>query len=909
VSSMMYEKITAFVVAILMLISGSETLDLRGVVDKQLLLPVIDGSESSRVLNAAFVAGFLGIDYEVVLKNTIHNDTETAFNRLISGEVDIVIDTYLYSNITDKFIENNFDYAFEIVATHTFDVIDPPYEYTDHEYQRIYYNKNTKNQNVLDFITYVLSDEGQASVYLCGFEPIKDVTLPLEKKQPYETLGTGETRPASFEKSTEYSNITFAYGSYGADDHNDMSLYLLDGDLTDTALEAEINRWIEAEIAENNLLEKYSYPGVYCNGINGYLEVVITNAYFEDDNYMPDSPVSVWNLKTGEHITRFSDLFYEGTDFIPAVEKAYEQTFYSPFINLDTEPERFFITDFLVGDLAYDYIQDIFDNEMEEDRYTQPINSMTDVMDITPIWTYYDMSPHFTNEHLDKNNGWGLLNTNTIPEFSLSPHRFEKMCEWRVYSSRFLTDTEIEARNSMLDKVYTYIENTVEFSDYQVKYDNDYFPIYTTVSFSDDGNCGLVNTPFGSYFTNNKDAKIMTEKDDIRLSTDERFSGIIDFDFDGTPEWVSVNKAIKIYDDKLNLIRSIPISYNSDYYELQKWQVTKDIENGKINGVIYYYSYGIYYAVNYEIENGKFRIIKTNEYELETTRENTETTDTSLENRQSLIYTESALNRVSIDMLSGETEKSYAQLENIINNHNNKPFTAVIFEDFNIALFTENSVTYNGVNISEDDYSGTDLSVLSDDYADVLVVKSNGKRVTDRIWEYNDGNLTESLISQRAYDFAYTSSAKYNFSAFFIMKDRYTIVDDNSLSDDSGTKKEYWFYINYGKMTEYGGIDTPIERFSKLPEGRTALSEIEREGGTVTGILYRYNGIVNINYDVKSNSNPNVTFHYYKTYQYDSGNLYDPPKLTFIKKGSGVYLPSITESIGISGMNTPSYTM
>jgi hypothetical protein len=906
---MLYDKLTAFFVALFMLISagGGENFTLRDAVKKQFILPVIDGSEASRVLSAAFVAGFLEIDYDTVLKNTVHNDTEKAFDRLISGEVDIVIDTYSYPLYDDKYRENDFEYAVETVATRTFDVVDPRYdEYTDFEYQRVYYNKNTDKQYVIDFIAYMLSDEGQASVYLCGFEPIKDVTLPLEKKPHYETLGTGEKRPTNFGKSTEYSNITFAYGSYGAPDHKDMRLYLLDGDLTDTALEAKINEWIETEITEKNLIEKYPYIGVYCTGINGYLEVVITIAYFEDDNYMPDSPVSVWNLKTGERVTRLSDLFYEGTDFIPALEKAYDQSFYSPFINLETEPKRFFITDFLVGDLAYDYIQNAFNNESEEERYKKPINSLTDIMDLTPIWTFYDMSPHFTNDHLDKNNGWGLLYTNTIPEYSLSPKHFEKMCEWRIYSSRFLSEAEIKARNIMLNKIYAYIENTTEFSDYQKDYDDRYSLINTNVNFSDDGKCVLVKTTFGSYFMNEDDAKIITQEDDIKLSNDEVFLGIIDIDFDGIPEWISENKGLNIYDDELNLIKSIPIAGYSDLFEWQKWQITKDIETGKIGGVIYFYNSMIYYAVNYEIENKEFKIIEINEYELETKRETEENTNTSLKNRQSVTYTMPALDTNPIDMFSGEAENSFGKFVEEINKHNQKAFAAVVFDDYNTAFFTKNSVTYNDTKISEEDFSGSDLSVLSDDDVQILTVKPNEKNKPVWIWEYNDGELIKSQISQKAYSFNYTTGAKYNFSADFIANDIYKIGDDDSLTDVLETKLKYWFYINHGRMTEYGGVNIPIERFSKFADGHFVLSAIEREGGSITGIIYRENDIVNINYDVK---NANITHHYYRTYYYDYHNIYDIPKLIFIERGAGVYLPSITESIGIDGMNKPSYGM
>jgi hypothetical protein len=914
----MFEKALALVLALSMVVSGGGAAQIRERAEKWLSVPVIDGAKETAELTAAFVSGYTGIDYNAVFGDTVHSGTDAAFERLISGEVDIVIDTYLQPHMTDGFIENYFEYSFETVATRTVDVIDPPYEYTDHEYYRVFYDKNRINQNVIDFIEFTLSDKGQASVYQSDFEPIRDIALPYFEKPPYETLGTGEPRPDDFEKSKEFSALSFAYSNYGASEeyaHN-IDIFLLDNDLTNTKLEKEINIWIEETIKNKNLTDKYRDCIVYFQAINGYLEVVISRTPGEGGYYLPDSPVSVWNLKTGERVTEFSDLFYEGTDFLPALKETYKTVFPDKHgVSLTTEPDRFFITDFLLGDMDYRYIDDEYGGETVEDEYKLPINFLSPVMDYSPVWTYYDLTPHFTEKHLDPTE-WRSVRDIALPKLSTKAVMFnDNFREWEIISSRFLSDEEIEIRNSELKKLYNYIENSDEFISYNKSYDDEYFLIDTYVSFSDDGRQALVKTPFGSYYTQMGSAKIKTSDDDIRLSQDENFLGLVDIDFDGTPEWISVSNSINVYDENFKILNKIPLFGAGKYFELQKWQVEKDTESGGISGIIYYSSGGEYSALCYEIEGGGLEITRNRQYQLSTEREKIEKTDISLENTQSVTYTGAALSTPTVEMISGMTVNAFESLYKNQKNYGEKPYSAVIFENSNTAFFTENSAVYNETKILEKVYSGSILSVMADEAYQIVAVKPADKTLPALIWEYSNGILNESPISQKALSFSYTQSGRYNFSAQFAINDKYDIVNNKKTAEQDSnsaateTKKEYWFYILNGKLTEYGGKEIPKERFVKLPQGRDAISEIELGSGTVTSIIYRYNGIVNINYDVKSLVNPDKTNHFYKTYYYDYHNTYIPPELTFIEKGEGVYLLSITEEIGISGMNKPSYDM
>jgi hypothetical protein len=287
-------------------------------------------------------------------------------------------------------------------------------------------------------------------------------------------------------------------------------------------------------------------------------------------------------------------------------------------------------------------------------------------------------------------------------------------------------------------------------------------------------------------------------------------------------------------------------------------------------------------------------------------REQTEKTELSLENTQSVIYTDFALSDAAIEMISGKTEKAFENFYKNQKNYGEKPFGAVLFDEYNAAFFTKESVAFSGEDITPKGFSGEELSVLIDEEMPVVAVSSDE---TVAIFEYSDGVLARSPLSQKAYSFGVTNSSKYGFAAQFAANDRYDITGQDGEFSDTATKKEYWFYIRNGLLTEYGGREIPIERFIKLPQGKAAISEIEQESGTVTGIIYRYNGIVNINYDVKNHYNPEKIHHFYKTYYYDYKNMNYAPKLEYIEKGEGVYLLSITEEIGILGRNKPSYDM
>jgi hypothetical protein len=919
---MLYEKALAFVLALFTAMGGGLSgaanvtvgdvsfgapCELRDTIEKRLSVPIIDGAEITEELTAAFVSGYTGISYETVLGDTVHSGTDAAFERLFSGEVDIVIDTYLRPRMVDGFIENYFEYPFETVATRAFDVIDPPEEYTYYEYYRVFYDKNKADQNVVDFIKFTLSDKGQASVYQSDFEPIREIDLPFVEKPPYETLGTGDPRPENFEKSKKFSALSFGRSNYSADDLHKTHYFLLNNDLTNKKLEDEINEWIVEEITTKNLTHKYICCVVYFQAINGYLEVVISQTPGEGGYYMPDSPVSVWNLKTGERVTEFSDLFYEGEDFLTALEETYKAVFPDKLsIDLTIEPERFFITDFLFGDSDYRYIDEEYGGETIEDEYKLPINFLSPVMDYSPVWTYCDLTPYFTARHLDLEN-WRHVKDNALPDFGVKASIYNGIFrEWEIVSSRFLSDEEIETRNSELRKLYNFIENSGKIKYAKPEYEWQKI-INSTVEFSKNGEIAVIYTPFGDFVRNCETGEMLGPDDDIRLNSNENFIGRVDVDFDGKAEWIAIYNGIRIYDENLKYVTRIPIENNYNYLNIIKWEVIKGDEADNTTGRIYYDNYYENGVITYEIVNGK---IKKNS---ETPNIQNEYTITANSVGRGLIcYTGSALDMNTADLFSDDFKKNQRNFQTQIkraedlvaaDEHSYGLFTAIDFGDGHNAVFTRDKYFYDGKEITSEDYYAEGIEVAFVGDIVLVVTENSGQRSRSFVMQYAEEKFTESPISSLPIGDIKINNNKIEFET--LTWDEYTVDDYLTSSNAFGTFKKYWFFVSGSRIYEYGAVSMPIDEFKKLRGAKAALDEIAAENGKVTEILFRGNGIININYDIVYEDKPDEIYHFHKTYELPiTYNWADEIVLSKIKRikddsftenENGIYLPSFID--------------
>lgn len=110
------------------------------------------------------------------------------------------------------------------------------------------------------------------------------------------------------------------------------------------------------------------------------------------------------------------------------------------------------------------------------------------------------------------------------------------------------------------------------------------------------------------------------------------------------------------------------------------------------------------------------------------------------------------------------------------------------------------------------------------------------------------------------------------------------------------TWKPYWLYFEDGEFKEYVGEKITKADFMKYTGGKAALDETEADGGTVTDILYRENGIVNVNYTVDEDG---AAFNKFKIYDVSGG---DCKEIKAIFEGRendyGVYMPSALSPYG-----------
>jgi hypothetical protein len=62
------------------------------------------------------------------------------------------------------------------------------------------------------------------------------------------------------------------------------------------------------------------------------------------------------------------------------------------------------------------------------------------------------------------------------------------------------------------------------------------------------------------------------------------------------------------------------------------------------------------------------------------------------------------------------------------------------------------------------------------------------------------------------------------------------------------TYKRYYLYWTENGFKEYGGIAVSENKLSEYTGAREVLASIRQNGGRITGIYYRANGVININY-------------------------------------------------------------
>lgn len=125
----------------------------------------------------------------------------------------------------------------------------------------------------------------------------------------------------------------------------------------------------------------------------------------------------------------------------------------------------------------------------------------------------------------------------------------------------------------------------------------------------------------------------------------------------------------------------------------------------------------------------------------------------------------------------------------------------------------------------------------------INMIHTTSKVEEVRLFEISESSLRELEISGK-----FTGLSEVENGVYTVISEAY----DYYGTGDGYTEKPYWFYFENGEFKEYVGKNITKADFMKYSGGKAAVDKIEAEGGNITGIIYRKNNIVNINYTAKS---------------------------------------------------------
>ena len=185
-----------------------------------------------------------------------------------------------------------------------------------------------------DFTAWALSDEGQTCVLESGYLPVNGMTIP-EKYFPYEAVGTGAPKPAGLLPSRKCSYLLFS----GVFDENSIIRFTNNKYELNFLKNKELQDKINSDIAETIDKMQHTMPaesGFWSDGKhnksvelkavcrNGYLSLMLLTPLYGVsvyDNSYDQVETLTYDLFSGEKTERFSDLFYEGENFVPLINK------------------------------------------------------------------------------------------------------------------------------------------------------------------------------------------------------------------------------------------------------------------------------------------------------------------------------------------------------------------------------------------------------------------------------------------------------------------------------------------------------------------------------------------------------------------------------------------------------------
>jgi ABC-type phosphate transport system substrate-binding protein len=794
-----------------------------------------------------------------------------------------------------------------------------------------YYDGGTATKETLDFIDFMLSDKGQKAAENAGYIPVRNLGA-----KPYAAKGTGEARPENRIETQKYSFFELYRGNYydyytseeeiayrGWDrepgwekEDFDINITLLEGVLANSETEKKINNWI---------LDQYKITGnhgVYYQAINGYMNVFL-GASFGDFVYINEPVVvSCWNLKTGEKVENFSDLFYKDSDFVPALNRAIGMYNNNPEFVLCGEPKNFSVS--LLSETDLREMLYYYGGDEKEYWY----NALGEAYKEMPAWEYFDMTSVFSGSYKEN------VRDEKVAGWTEQHFTYEKLLEAKIYYSRFLSVDEIERRNMELEKLYDIIEQSEEYKNYDYNTDiNSEFdePIETRISFSEDGNIAYVWTPFGEFTLNSKTGKYKTPSNDFIMKNEVKFIGYIDYDLDGTAETVTLDTSINIYNERWELLFSIPYvkerspdGYSQYYDYIKIWQVEK-ISKKEVSGTIVCDEK----TFNYTVVNGVPKMGGSGSEII------------CYLGNENVVYAAEAVDYTDFEYVSGKAKADYNALQKQVKTLKEKTaesdYDAGYFALLTVqngkryivgTSWAENDILYiNGMATESEvfpsefvtvDYYGLyDYDVWRNIYSAYLIFWDSGMQSYEIPVYLGEDDTAIFPVSERGIGQEIGSDI-YGITISHQTND---ITEDEKYNAANGitqrvSNKNYWFYRSGETLTEYGAVPISLETFKKIKGSDDVLKKISDDKAEIVNILYRANGLVNINCtkiyyynDKEYLRNINYSVKVWKTSDYNSSTgkdnvtyqISDEPIMR-----DGVYLTSVLETVGLDNVIYPS---
>ncbi len=171
------------------------------------------------------------------------------------------------------------------------------------------------SENTRNFVDWAVSEDGQKCVLESGYLPVSDMEIPSDYL-PYEALGTGKKKPENFLPDLKYSYVRF--------ENTDELLAALADDEFKAMVKEDIESlksYFEKELGENESVVQSNS----CR--NGYLEVFFGIPYSSSGMGYIECKSVVYDIFEKKRIEKYSDLFFEGENYVPALNAAIQNRF------------------------------------------------------------------------------------------------------------------------------------------------------------------------------------------------------------------------------------------------------------------------------------------------------------------------------------------------------------------------------------------------------------------------------------------------------------------------------------------------------------------------------------------------------------------------------------------------------